>query len=81
MAANNKQIGGTHYLKLKIQPWDYVLANNLGPLEHLIIKYITRWRDKGGVKDLDKVIHTAEKLKEWYFSSEKEAQIATEGSE
>jgi len=62
MNANDKQIGGDHYSKNSIQPWDYIVANNLGYLEGNIIKYTTRWRNKGGVDDLRKVIHYAEKL-------------------
>jgi hypothetical protein len=60
--ANDKQIGGDHYKKHGIQPWDYVLANNLGYLEGTAIKYITRWRDKGGIDDIRKAIHFLEKL-------------------
>lgn len=59
------QIGGNHYNKLKIQPFEYSLANNLGPAEHTAIKYLTRWKDKGGIKDLDKAIHTIQILKDW----------------
>jgi hypothetical protein len=64
MTANNFQVGGDHYSKNAIQPWDYIVANELGYLEGNIVKYITRWRDKGGIQDIDKVIHYAQKLKE-----------------
>jgi len=62
MKANEHQIGGNHYASNKIQPWDFIIANNLGYLEGNIIKYTTRWRQKGGIDDLRKVIHYAEKL-------------------
>lgn len=62
MSANNHQVGGNHYAKHSIQPWDYIVANNLGYLEGNIVKYISRWRDKGGVDDLRKVMHYTEKL-------------------
>lgn len=62
MSANGDQIGGTHYKDKAIQPWDYIIANNLGYLEGNIVKYISRWKDKGGVDDLRKVIHYAQKL-------------------
>ena len=62
MKANEHQIGGNHYASNDIQPWDYIIANNLGYLEGNIIKYTTRWRRKGGIYDLRKVIHYAEKL-------------------
>jgi hypothetical protein len=56
------QVGGNHYSKHKIQPWDYVAANDLGYFEGSIVKYITRWRDKGGVEDLKKARHFLDKL-------------------
>jgi hypothetical protein len=62
MAANDKQISGTHYKQTAIQPWDYVAANNLGYFEGSAIKYITRWRSKGGIADIQKAIHFLEKL-------------------
>lgn len=62
MSANNHQVGGSHYKGKVIQPWDYIVANNLGYLEGNVVKYISRWRDKGGIDDLRKVVHYAEKL-------------------
>jgi hypothetical protein len=62
MSANDVQVGGSHYKDHAIQPWDYIIANNLGYLEGNVVKYITRWRQKGGVDDLRKVVHYAEKL-------------------
>ena len=40
--ANAMQVGGRHYKKLPIEPWDYIAANGLGFFEGNIIKYITR---------------------------------------
>jgi hypothetical protein len=63
MNANDKQIGGDHYKKYKgLEPWDVVLAWNLGYLEGTALKYIARWRDKNGIEDLKKAIHFLEKL-------------------
>lgn len=42
-----------HYDKA-IQPWDYISANKLGYYEGNVIKYITRYKDKGGIDDLKK---------------------------
>jgi hypothetical protein len=47
---------------LKIQPIEFILGNNLGFAEGCIVKYISRWKDKGGIQDLRKVIHYAEFL-------------------
>ena len=49
--------GGSHYTDCKIQPIEYIWANNLGFSEGNIIKYVTRWRSKGGIKDLEKAKH------------------------
>lgn len=60
--ANSRQPGGTHYIDKPIQPWDFIAANNLGFFEGTIVKYLTRWRDKGGLLDLEKAQHYLEKL-------------------
>lgn len=62
-SANTKQFGGDHYVKIKgIQPWDYIVSNNMGFLEGCIIKYVSRYQDKGGIEDLKKAQHFLEKL-------------------
>ena len=60
--ANDVQIAGTHYKGKAIQPWDYIVGNNLGYLEGNIVKYVSRWKDKGGVDDLKKARHYLDKL-------------------
>lgn len=50
--ANEVQYGGSHYQVKSIQPWDYIEANGIGFLDGNAIKYLTRWKDKGGVEDL-----------------------------
>ena len=52
-----EQVDGDHYKKLKIQPIQYSMANNLNACQHSIIKYATRYKDKGKLKDLKKIIH------------------------
>ena len=59
------QVGGDHYKKMKIQPMEYSMANKLDACQHTAIKYVTRFRDKGGVADLRKAIHTIEMLIEF----------------
>lgn len=56
-SALNVQVAGSHYKRLKIQPVEYMHANNLPFIEGSIIKYVTRWREKGGMKDLEKAKH------------------------
>jgi hypothetical protein len=60
--ANDVQVAGTHYKDKAIQPWDYIVANELGYLEGNIVKYVSRWRDKGGLDDLKKAQHYLAKL-------------------
>jgi len=63
--ANDKQVAGSHYKKYgDFQPWDAVIAWNLGYLEGTALKYIARWKDKGGLNDIKKAIHFLEKLVE-----------------
>jgi hypothetical protein len=59
---NAIQHGGTHYKVQAIQPWDYIVANQIGFLEGNAIKYLTRWKDKGGIEDLLKARHYIDKL-------------------
>lgn len=62
MKANESQVGGGHYKAKAIQPWDYITSNNLGYLEGNIVEYVSRWKDKGGIQDLEKARHYLEKL-------------------
>ncbi|HWF62922.1 MAG TPA: DUF3310 domain-containing protein [Nitrospira sp.] len=62
MSANDEQVGGDHYRSKPIQPWDFIIANGIGFLEGNAIKYIARWREKGGVEDLKKARHYIDKL-------------------
>lgn len=58
----DKQIGGSHYKSLKIQPIEYITANGMGFIEGNIVKYITRHHAKNGADDIKKVIHYCELL-------------------
>lgn len=62
LKANDVQVAGTHYKGKAIQPWDYIVGNDLGYLEGNIVKYVSRWKDKGGVDDLRKARHYLDKL-------------------
>lgn len=55
--ALDAQIGGDHYKSMKIQPFEYIQANNIGFAEGCVIKYVSRWRVKNGVEDLKKARH------------------------
>ena len=57
-----RQEGGSHYKDLKIQPLEYIHANGIPFAEGCVIKYVSRWRAKGGIKDLEKAKHFIELL-------------------
>lgn len=62
MSALNNQVSGDHYKSLKIQPIEFIHANGIPFAEGSVIKYVTRWRDKGGIADLEKAKHFLELL-------------------
>lgn len=71
MSALDTQVGGSHYAKLAIQPMQYSMANGLDPCQHTIIKYVTRFRDKNGIEDLEKAKHVIDMLIEFEKGSGK----------
>ena len=60
--SNSRQEGGSHYKDKAIQPWDYIVSNNLGYLEGNVVKYVSRYKDKNGIEDLKKAKHYLDKL-------------------
>lgn len=61
MAANERQVGGTHYKKGGEEHWDRAWRLKYDPFQYIITKWIERWRDKGGLQDLHKAKHALEK--------------------
>jgi hypothetical protein len=62
MTAHSTQVGGKHYKDMKIQPYEYIMANKLPYLEANVIKYVSRHRKKGKKEDIRKAIHNLELL-------------------
>jgi len=60
--ALEKQVAGSHYKDLPIQPVEYIHANAMGYLEGNVVKYVSRWRKKNGIADLEKAKHYIELL-------------------
>lgn len=56
------QVGGDHYSRFPIQPMEYIEKNKLPFADGCVVKYITRWRFKGGIEDLRKAKHFVEML-------------------
>jgi hypothetical protein len=56
------QVGGSHYKDMRIQPVEFIHANGIPYIEGAVIKYVSRWRNKGGMEDLKKAAHFLELL-------------------
>jgi hypothetical protein len=57
-----EQVGGNHYSRLTIEPIQFIEANGLGYSEGNIVKYISRWKNKNGLEDLNKAKWYVERL-------------------
>jgi len=55
-----KQIGGSHYKSFAIEPWTFIQENQLNPFQANVIRYTCRYKNKGGIQDLEKIIHYCE---------------------
>lgn len=63
--ANDRQVGGDHYHRYgSLQPWDVIDHFKLDYFTGNAVKYLLRWRHKGGVEDIRKALHYMEKLLE-----------------
>ena len=78
MSAYKKQIGGSHYLKMKIQPSEFANKNNLPFAEGNAIKYICRHKYKGGKKDLEKAKHYIDMIIEKNYSNNPKPKETTQ---
>ena len=65
LKATDKQIGGKHYKKYKIQPIEFIVANKLDFIQGNIIKYALRKKDgEHPDEKWNKIIHYCELAKE-----------------
>lgn len=62
--ALQRQVAGSHYKTLAIQPVEYSMVNQLGFCEGNVVKYVSRWRTKGGIDDLRKAAHYLQFIQE-----------------
>ena len=69
-SALETQVGGDHYRKYKIQPIEFINANGLSFLAGNIVKYATRYKDKGGAEDVKKIIHYAKLILEFEYDQQ-----------
>lgn len=68
--ATSEQIGGSHYKDCKIQPTEFIHANNIPFIEGNVIKYVCRHRNKNGRQDIEKAIHYLKLLLEFEYNHE-----------
>lgn len=66
-----QQVGGSHYMDMKIQPMEFSMANDLNACQHTAIKYIVR-RKGNRLQDIDKAIHTLHIYREMIANGEAE---------
>jgi hypothetical protein len=71
------QIGGDHYKNYKIQPIEYSMANNLNPCQANVVKYITRYKDKNGLDDLNKAKHYIDLLIQMEYQDDNSKGLPT----
>jgi hypothetical protein len=71
----DRQVDGDHYQKLAIQPMQYSMLNNLDACQHTVIKYVTRFRDKGGIKDLEKAKHCIDMLIDFELAQAEKTEL------
>ena len=69
-SANSRQVGGDHY-QMAIQPWDFIVANEIPFLEATAMVYILRHKRKAGKQDLEKARHYIDKMIEVYYPEKK----------
>ena len=70
MSALDVQISGDHYKNMKIQPVEFITANNIPFLEGNVIKYVSRHASKNGLADIEKAIHYLELIKELRYKDQ-----------
>ena len=53
----SRQVGGSHYKKMKIQPYEFIAKNDLSFFQGNVVKYVCRYQRKGGAEDIKKIMH------------------------
>lgn len=65
------QVGGGHYKDFPIQPIEYCMKNGLDHCQSNVIKYVSRFRTKGGLEDLLKARHYIDLLISFEYPDER----------
>ena len=80
MKPYDKQIGGTHYKSFVIEPWTFIQENQLNPFQANVIRYTCRYKNKGGIQDLEKIIHYCE-MEIDFMKKKKEVELPDDSIE
>lgn len=60
MINKDREVGGTHYSDMNVEPIELIEAFDLNFVQGSIVKYVSRYKSKGGVQDLEKALHYCE---------------------
>jgi hypothetical protein len=63
------QVGGNHYKDMVIQPIEYIAVNGLSFLQGSVVKYVSRYKAKGGLQDLEKARHCIDLMIEFDYGN------------
>lgn len=66
------QVAGSHYRQMKIQPVEFIIANDIPFLAANIIKYAARYKNKGGANDIRKIMHYCRLILEFEYDETEE---------
>ena len=72
-----KQVGGSHYESMIIQPSEFINRNNIPFAEGNAIKYLCRHKQKGQKQDLEKAIHYCQMAIDRDYPEKKEEDKST----
>ena len=68
------QVGGSHYRGCAIQPVEYIYANGIGYFAGNVVKYVTRYKQKGGADDIRKAIHYLEMILQFEYGESRDSK-------
>ena len=76
-----KQICGSHYKSFTIEPWTFIQENELNPFQANVIRYTCRYKNKGGIQDLEKIIHYCEMEIDFMKKKKKKVELPDDSIE
>lgn len=80
MSSLDRQEGGSHYKKYAIEPAEFCHKNGLTWCQANVVKYVCRFKDKGGYEDLLKAKHYLDMLTEFEYGDETAAKPSCQGT-